>query len=617
MFSFQARANKSDGDDVQPSEVALPSMEQTEVMLEVWRSEGADKDSSSVPSAIVDEQAVSSPMTPALSASSSVSARSSFSVDSLVKDEDFDHHSAYNRHSSLASQYAQMLSPSGPPPPPYNQWCKSIAVADSTASKSSATKASAKPQTRPAQQQQQQQQHHQSPFSTYEPSYFASSRQGHGYVNGQEASGPNGMPSPPQSPTDAGRPREFSHIYSSKQPTLPTLPSLSSTLPTPPQSFSASMQAQPQPQPQPRPAYPAHAAYQPRLHHQFELPAPMPTLNHRSFVSEDIATTVLTLPGLGSSSSPSPSTREPLTPVSPLTLPSAFGRRSTLPAMHSMASMMDGKHTPGSQYSSHYHRHNSHHDSSPRTAAKLDARRERMSASAASALSPAAPASGKKTAMPKPHCNVKYETAELDFIMYQRTTMNRAWDDVTASFNAALPRLRQYADIDYARLGGGGASGGPSADGKTGLDRYRARPERTTPGLQASYYRQRLALPLLDEDGQLVFDEVTKKQLFTEVMVRDDKSRKKMRRMTNRASSPGTSAAGSKGINPDDTRVHLVLYFPERVTYYNYWFVSEEDKALARQRTQERNLQRLKRGLPPWQPSNDDPDTGILTRSKD
>ncbi|CAK7232713.1 hypothetical protein SCUCBS95973_009195 [Sporothrix curviconia] len=601
--SASGTATPVDGDDMQPSVVALPSMQQTEVMLEVWWSEGSKKAASSavgvdkVDSMADEQHATSSPMTPALSASSSASARSSFSVDSPAK-EDYHHYSAYNRQTS----------PSGPPPPPYDQWRKSIAVADSTALASAVLAAPkalplAQPQPRASSVQQ-----HQSPFSTYEQNYFCSSRQSQS-KNGQEATGPNGMPSPPQSPTDAGRPSEYS--YSSSKPTLPTLPPLSSTLPTPPQSFSASMQSQ-----QPA-AYQSHTAYSPssasayqsRFHHQFELPAPMPTVHRRSIVNEDIATTVLTLPGLGASPS---SGREPLTPVSPLTLPSAFGRRSTMPAMPSMASMMN----------SHYH--NSHHDLSPRMAAKLDARRGRMSASAASS---SAPASGKKTSMPKPHCNVKYETAELDFIMYQRTTKNRAWDDVTASFNAALPRLRQYADMDYARLGG--APGASSPDGKAGLDRYRARPERTTPGLQASYYRQRLALPLLNENGLLVFDDATNKQLFTEVMVRDDKSRKKMRRMTSSASltaagpiassssSVPATAVGGKGVNPDDTRVHLVLYFPERVTYYDYWFVSEEDKALARQRTYERNKQRHQRGLPSWHPGNDDPDSGILTRSKD
>ncbi|CAK7229233.1 hypothetical protein SBRCBS47491_007176 [Sporothrix bragantina] len=622
--SASGTATPVDGDDVQPSEVALPSMQQTEVMLEVWWSEGNKKASKTASSAekaesIVDEQAASSPMTPALSASSSASARSSFSVDSQAKEDNHFHHSVYNRQTSPASQYAHMPSPSGPPPPPYDQWRKSIAVADSSAltpAVSAAPKALplAQPQPRAAVQQQ-----HQSPFSTYEQNYFCSSRQSQN-SHGQEATGPNGMPSPPQSPTDAGRPSEFSNSSSNK-PMLPTLPPLSSTLPTPPQSFSASMQPQ-QPEYQPQAAYSSSSsAYQPRFHHQFELPAPMPTVHRRSIVNEDIATTVLTLPGLGSSSS---SAREPLTPVSPLTLPSAFGRRSTMPAMPSMASMMNNT----SQYHSHYH-NSHHHDLSPRMAAKLDARRARMSASAASSSS-AAPASGKKTAMPKPHCNVKYETAELDFIMYQRTTKNRAWDDVTASFNAALPRLRQYADMDYARMGGAGASGASSPDAKAGLDRYRARPERTTPGLQASYYRQRLALPLLNENGLLVFDDATNKQLFTEVMVRDDKSRKKMRRMTSSASltaagptasssssSTTTTATGGKGVSPDDARVHLVLYFPERVTYYDYWFVSEEDKALARQRTYERNMQRHQRGLPSWHPGNDDPESGILTRSKD
>lgn len=423
-----------------------------------------------------------------------------------------------------------------------------------------------------------------SPFSTYEQNYFCSSRN-------QEAAGPNGMPSPPQSPTDAGRPSEYSYKTATPTTTLPKLPSLPSlaNLPTPPQSFSASMQPAPYHQQQ---AYHPHAAYQPRYHPQYELPAPIPT--HRRSIhggGGDIATTVVTLPppGIGSS-------REPLTPVSPLTLPSAFGRRSTMPTMPSVATMINGP-----------------YQSNPRMAAKLDARRERMS----SASSPSTPSSSKK-AMPKPHCNVKYETAELDFIMYQRTTKNRAWDDVTASFNAALVRLRQYADMDCARLGGVGPAGSTSPGGADKMDRYRARPERTTPGLQASYYRQRLALPLLDESGLLAFDDATNKQLFTEVMVRDDKSRKKLRRMTTGPTAVApTSAPSSSKVNPDDARVHLVLYFPERVTYYDYWFVSEEDKALARQRTYERNMQRHQRGLPSWQPGNDDPDSGILTRGKD
>ncbi|CAK7207907.1 hypothetical protein SEUCBS139899_010722 [Sporothrix eucalyptigena] len=541
-------------DDVQLSEVALPSMQQTEVMLEVWRTEKAKAASSSSDG---DEQPMSSPMTPALSASSSASARSSFSS-SLVKENAL----------SPSTQYAHMPSPSpsGPPPPPYDQWRKSIAVADLSALPVPKALPAAQPQVSQVSQ---------SPFSTYEQNYFCPSRQSVSHNNGRD-SGPNGMPSPPQSPTDAGRPSEYSY----NKPTLPILPPLSSTLPTPPQSFSASMQPQPTYQPH------ASSSFSSFSRHQYELPAPMPSVHRRSLVNEDIATTVVTLP---------PPTHEPLTPVSPLTLPSAFGRRSTMPTMStmSMASMVNGP----------------YHDTglSPRMAAKMDARRERMSASAASG-----PAPKKNT--PKPHCNVKYETAELDFIMYQRTTKNRAWDDVTASFNAALPRLRQYADMDYARLGSAA-----SPDGK--LDRYRARPERTTPGLQASYYRQRLALPLLNDEGQLVFDDATNKQLFTEVMVRDDKSRKKMRRMANSLTATGPSSASSSSptssASKDDARVHLVLYFPERVTYYDYWFVSDEDKALARQRTYERNLQRHQRGLPAWHPSNDDPDSGILTRSKE
>ncbi|KIH90622.1 hypothetical protein SPBR_00298 [Sporothrix brasiliensis 5110] len=565
-----------DESDVEPSEVALPSMQQTEGMLEVWRSDrrsgvkASTTTSSASSSETVEAESTaalsSSPMTPALSSSSSssaaASARSSFST------------------GSPDSQSAQRSSVSGPPPPPYDAWRKSIGTTHSEAVPTTSVSVQA-PLPAPLSATSKVTQ---SPFSTYEQNYFCSSRRK------QKTTGPNGMPSPPQSPTNAGRPREYSY----KPATMPTLPSLPSfaNLPTPPQSFSASMQPAPYHQPH-QLAYQSQTAYQPRYNPQYELPAPMPTSTQRRSIhggAEDITTTVLTLPppGVGSS-------LEPLTPVSPLTLPSAFGRRATMPVMPSVATIINGP----------YH-------NSPRMAAKMDARRERMS----SASSPSTSSASKK-AMPKPHCNVKYETAELDFIMYQRTTKNRAWDDVTAAFNAALPRLRQYADMDSARLNGVGLAGATSPGGSDKMDRYRARPERTTPGLQASYYRQRLALPLLDESGQLVFDDATNKQLFTEVMVRDDKSRKKLRRMTTgpTAVAPTATPLSSKA-NPDDARVHLVLYFPERVTYYDYWFVSDEDKALARQRTYERNMQRHQRGLPSWQPGNDDPESGILTRKE-
>ncbi|CAK7268782.1 hypothetical protein SEPCBS119000_003238 [Sporothrix epigloea] len=577
VSSASTLSNQADGDDVEPSVVALPSMQQTEVMLETWRSEECKKNNENTIAAeeqSVEEQAAPSPVTPALSATSFTSSRALSTGSPALEDG---RSNTFHRHAL----------PSGPPPPPYDQWRKSIAVADLTTTTTTTSLAAATPTAVPLSQPQPRALR--SPFATFEPNYFCSRRTTQN--DGRDAAGLNGMPSPPQSPTDTGRSGALGY---SNKPTLPSLPPLSSTLPTPPQSFSASMQ------PQQQPAYQPHMTFRPRYSPQFELPAPMPIVRRRSNVNEDCSTTVLTLPSLGS----------------------AIGRRSTMPALPSMASMVKSQ-ADNLPTRSHYV--HSHQDLSPRMATKLVARRERMSASAAS--SPAAtPGPCKKTALSKPHCNVKYETAELDFIMYQRTTKNRAWDDVTASFNAALPRLRQYADMDYARVGSAAAS---SPDTKAGLDRYRARPERTTPGLQASYYRQRLALPLLNENGLLVFDDATNKQLFTEVMVRDDKSRKKMRRITSQqapstaagplpvAAAAAAAAAGAKGVSPDDARVHLVLYFPERVTYYDYWFVSEEDKALARQRTYERNVQRHQRGLPSWHPGNDDPESGILTRSKE
>ncbi|OAA58575.1 hypothetical protein SPI_06648 [Niveomyces insectorum RCEF 264] len=598
-------ASTLEEDNGKRAEVALPSMQQTKIMLQSWRSEngmapgsGGDGDDMDDDTMDMDEAeaaafAAHEPATPAPS-QSPTSARSSFSCESSS-------FSKGSRPPSPLFPYAHMPSPSlaGPPPPPYDTWRKSIAHGDSGHASS----------------------HAKSPAGAVAAAY---AQNGLSFRKHQQSllDEANGMPSPPQSPTDTSRPRDACF-------------NTTAAVPSPRPSFAgASVAQQQQQQPQPPQHHQQHqhqqyqVRYQPQQHHQYRQQAMgfPPSLRSpmAGNATSHIATTVLTLPPLNGGG-------EPLTPVSPLTLPSTLGR------------------TRGS----------------PSAAVAKVEKSDRLTSSSSpssASLSSSSPSSPMGTAkpnapLPRPHCNVKYETAELDFIMYQRTTKNRAWDDVTSLFNAALPRLRPYAEMDHLRLLGNGAGAGGGAGAGIGvggdnhgpntiaaanaaaaaLDRYRPRPERTTPGLQASYYRQRLALPLLDEAGKLVFDSATGKQVFTEVMVRDDKSRKKMRRLTGgggggggrtaaaaaaaapaaKANTANSKTAAAGGVHPDDTRVHLVLYFPERVSYYDYWFVSDEDKALARQRAYERNQQRAQRGLPPWQPGSDDPEAGILIRNKE
>ncbi|EPE10252.1 hypothetical protein F503_05347 [Ophiostoma piceae UAMH 11346] len=597
-----AAAIKSESSDAKADVLALPTMRQTTHMLSSWQSVVAG---SPPPSIKVDADADTDdcdsdvPMTPGLSFSASSSARSSVSggSPSPISDDSL---------GSPVLQYARLSSPSGPPPPPYDAWRKSIALSDASPTLGPRRQSSPAYSTRYSSSRYAST-HQANPFAKYEDSYFKASSQNDAStvrVAGEDV----GMPSPPQSPTDGGwSPSSAEHYYQHSERKRAAAPvpapsaaptAAASTLPTPPQSFTASMQSQAQ-------QYQPHAHY--ARHNQYELPAPMPS-HRRNTHTEDIATTVLTLPTHSLA-------HDPVTPMSPLTLSNAFGRRSTLPAP---------LHYQHNYQQQHHHHQQSQQHLSPRMAAKMTARKDRVASFSSYAAAPSTPSPARKSSsLPKPHCNVKYETAELDFIMYERTTKNRPWEDVTASFNAALPHLRQYAEMDYMRIGGGAAS--PSAvspssadmSSKATMDRYRARPERTTPGLQASYYRLRLALPLLDEAGKLVFDAATNKQVFTEVMVRDDKSRKKNRRLSTVPASPSPSSSSSHPKPGEDSSVHLVLYFPERVSYYDYWFVSAEDKALARQRAYDRNMQRAQRGLPAWHPGCDDPESGILLRNKD
>ena len=578
--------------DAKADVLALPTMRQTAHMLSSWQSVVAGSPPPSIKvDADADDCDSDVPMTPDLSFSSSSSARSSVSGGSP----------------SPVLQYARLASPSGPPPPPYDAWRKSIALSDASSPLGSRRQSSPAHNTRYASTRQA------NPFAKYEDSYFKTPAPSQEDASTVRVAGEDiGMPSPPQSPTDGGWSSSSADHYCQHSerkraavpaPSAAAAAAAASTLTTPPQSFTASMQSQAQ-------QYQPHAHY--TRHRQYELPAPLPSHRHTTH-TEDIATTELILPAHSLA-------HDPVTPMSPSTLSNAFGRRSTLPApLH---------------YQNNYQQHHQQH-LSPRMAAKMTARKDRVASYSSYPAASSTPSPARKSShLPKPHCNVKYETAELDFIMYERTTKNRPWEDVTASFNAALPHLRQYADMDYMRVVGGAAGASPSAaasspadmSSKAAMDRYRARPERTTPGLQASYYRLRLALPLLDEAGKLVFDAATNKQVFTEVMVRDDKSRKKNRRLSTvpASSSPPSSLSlpsslpSSSHPKPgEDSSVHLVLYFPERVSYYDYWFVSAEDKALARQRAYERNMQRAQRSLPAWHPGCDDPESGILIRNKD
>ncbi|EFX00273.1 hypothetical protein CMQ_7275 [Grosmannia clavigera kw1407] len=588
------------GDSVKVCDVALPSMRQTSIMLKNWHAESQktrgistvdivhDDNTDDIGSMDVDpdmdgEADSTYPSTPELSSGGS-SARSSFSTEpasghwnSLFKVSDASKTCKTPFPMSPYSLVSRGISPASLPPPAYTAAELNTASEQKTAPTSS-TVTTASPYSVLQKQ----------PFSTYEPSYFSSET--------RSSTADRGMPSPPQSPTYSGRRTEYcfrtGHVAS------------------PPPTYEAAMQQQKQQQQQQTtPSFqqtsvqqPPFQQYQFQNYHQQQqqhLPSPHDAFAASASTStlrptDNIATTVVTLPSAGFS-------RGPPTPISPLAGPhNLYNTHShqTLPAAATLMAPTMGA-TPGA-------------DSS---------KKERQ-------LSRTGGLSGRKsgdTSVPRPHCNVKYETAELDFIMYQRCTKNRAWDDVTASFNAALPRLRQYAEMDYLRMSGAnGVMGNPvgTPDAKAVMDRYRPRPERTTPGLQASYYRQRLALPLLDEAGRLVFDKQTGKQIFTEVMVRDDKSRKKMRRLNNGVGVAGSNA-GSSSVSAshtagkDDARVHLVLYFPERVAHYDYWFVTAEDKALARQRAYDRNMQRAQRGLAAWHPGSDDPETGILIRNKE
>lgn len=330
--------------------LALPTMRQTTHMLSSWQSVVAGSTPSTIKlDADADDCDSDSPMTPELSFSASSSARSSVSGGSPSPNSSDD---------SLGSpllQYARLSSPSGPPPPPYDAWRKSIALCDASPTLGprrqsspvfSSTRYSATASRYTSTQQQA------NPFAKFEESYFKSSSSSSEETQTARADGDdNGMPSPPQSPTDGG----WSSKHSARAaPVAPT-----STLPTPPQSFTPSMQSQ-----APAQQYQPHAHY--ARHNQYELPAPMPSMrrNTHAHLAEDIATTVLTVPAHSLA-------REPIAPISPLSLPHAFGRRSTLPPIHYQNYQQQQQQPMHAQHSQHH--------LSPRMAAKMTARKDRVS----------------------------------------------------------------------------------------------------------------------------------------------------------------------------------------------------------------------------------------------
>jgi hypothetical protein len=72
-----------------------------------------------------------------------------------------------------------------------------------------------------------------------------------------------------------------------------------------------------------------------------------------------------------------------------------------------------------------------------------------------------------------PRTNRKYTQEQIDFVLYLRVDRKMTWHDVTPAY------IRQF----------------PQEAG------------RTTPGLQGSFYRENLAIPVIDVNGDLVFDE--------------------------------------------------------------------------------------------------------------
>jgi hypothetical protein len=151
-----------------------------------------------------------------------------------------------------------------------------------------------------------------------------------------------------------------------------------------------------------------------------------------------------------------------------------------------------------------------------------------------------------------PHSNHKYEMANNDWILYMRTNRGLQWNEVQYRYNLIRLHLERYnvrsRDIREGRIV---KSAGRSRHMPR---RSKAEPERSSSGLQASYYRLRLAVPVIDKDGNLEFDPRTGEQLYTDCRVRRDNEKK----------------------------VDLINMFPERVVFYKYDFVSAEDMAKAR-----------------------------------
>lgn len=128
------------------------------------------------------------------------------------------------------------------------------------------------------------------------------------------------------------------------------------------------------------------------------------------------------------------------------------------------------------------------------------------------------------------HCNKKYHWVHRDYILYFREDLSRSWDEVKALHRRDALRLVQL-------------SGEPE-------DAIR----RTTSGLQAVFYRENKAIPAIDDDGNLLFNEQGEEYVM-EQKVREQ---------------------GAKHLG-------LIDRHPERVVYMNYWFVRAEDMERAKE----------------------------------
>lgn len=150
-----------------------------------------------------------------------------------------------------------------------------------------------------------------------------------------------------------------------------------------------------------------------------------------------------------------------------------------------------------------------------------------------------------------PHNNRKYEQANKDWIYYHRMNLDVQWKALTEKYNKEAELLLQYAELNRT----------PEI-------------ERRESGLQAVYYRARLELPKRDAHGDLVIEDG--KVVMVEIKVREEED--------------------------NNRKLNLITMFPERVAYYNYFFVRRGEMELAKALAARDIARKREFGIPPWQP---------------